>query len=456
MGCAASSALRADAAAAQAAPQKLAGAPAEATADAAAWDAVAAPELLRRCSFGDGIFFDALSSFRGAGEACCAAADAPAAAASSARIAPPRFAFARAATPRERAEPVRAANGAFIPLALAAAAAAAPARASSSAAPGAAGAAVTAGVTCAADDTDEFAAQLATMGDDLAAQRAPAARRGGGALGARRTLSTLRSVSRLRHVELSSFTAGPIALYLPFSTVQMLTLYSHAPQRPAPLVRLAWHLRAAALAVTSPPGAGAPPGAPPGALERLLAALRCQLAALDLPPPSLLSPMDAVAGETSRIVRTHRACPKPHRAPALRARPACSCALTRHALRLPPAAAVRAAAACVRRIGGFAPRERYRRHRGVCVGRAGGAHQRVRRLRRRHGRRGARLGECGAALCRAPHPHRHARPAHAAPAVGARGCSVQRMRMQPCCAGAGAGAGAGADVPRGAGRRRRH
>ena len=108
--------------------------------------------------------------------------------------------------------------------------------------------------------------------------------------------------SALRRVVLGIMGGGPISMHLPYSTVQLLTWHSHLPGRPPPLARLASRMRCETASLRRSGGGCS--------LQGLFAALRCQLAALDLPAPVIAAPLDSLQGETSRVdVRLHHSSP---------------------------------------------------------------------------------------------------------------------------------------------------
>ena len=97
----------------------------------------------------------------------------------------------------------------------------------------------------------------------------------------------------LRRVVLGVMGGGPISMHLPYSTVQLLTKRSHTPGRPPPLARLGCRMRCETAHLRRSGGGCS--------LQGLFAALRCQLAALDLPAPLIAAPLDSLQGETSRV-----------------------------------------------------------------------------------------------------------------------------------------------------------
>jgi hypothetical protein len=108
--------------------------------------------------------------------------------------------------------------------------------------------------------------------------------------------------SALRRVVLGIMGGGPISMHIPFSTVQLLTWHSHLAGRPPPLARLSLRMRSETASLRRSGGRCS--------LQGLFAALRCQLACLDLPAPAIMAPMDSLQGETSRTeVTLHHSSP---------------------------------------------------------------------------------------------------------------------------------------------------
>ena len=155
-----------------------------------------------------------------------------------------------------------------------------------------------AGLSPRADGTVELARRLSVLSDDLATARSGARVRGLAGQ-AQRMLTAMRSLMSLKSMDLGSLTSGPISMYMPASTVEMLTWHSHTSGRAPPLARLALRMRIEAAAMA----ADVKHLAPPAELRELFAALRCQLSSLDLPAPMLVAPLDSVQNESSRVVR---------------------------------------------------------------------------------------------------------------------------------------------------------